>query len=83
MLRTWDITRINGTQTKGKIMSKEAGKVLVRQTRSVAGSTKRVRATLDALGLGRIGKQKEHALNPCVTGMLKKVRHLVSITEAK
>jgi large subunit ribosomal protein L30 len=56
-------------------------KVIVEQTRSGHGRTKIVRSTLAALGLGRIGKKREHALNPAVYGMLRQVRHLVEVRE--
>jgi large subunit ribosomal protein L30 len=62
-------------------MVKEGSKVLVRQTRSYIGRTQRVRDTLKALGLGRIGKSKEITVNPATVGMIRKVRHLVSVTE--
>lgn len=54
-------------------------RVLVRQIRGVRGRTKRTRATLDALGLGRIGKEKEFDVNPAVVGMIRSVRHLVDV----
>ena len=58
-------------------------KVVVNQVRSANGSTDRTQRTLAALGLGRIGKSCEHTLNPCVWGMLRKVRHLVRVFEVK
>ncbi|MGI6524960.1 MAG: 50S ribosomal protein L30 [Bdellovibrionota bacterium] len=56
-------------------------KVLVVQVRSAITGTSDVRGTLKALGLGRIGKKKEHLLNPCIWGMLRKVHHLVQVTK--
>ena len=35
--------------------------------------------TLDALGLTKIGKVVEHEVNPAILGMVKKVKHLVSV----
>ena len=61
-------------------MAQDGSKVLVQQVRSTAGTTKRVRETMSSLGLGRIGKKKEHTLNPSIVGKLRKVRHLVRIT---
>jgi large subunit ribosomal protein L30 len=58
-------------------------KVLVKQIRSQNGRTKPVQDTLRALGLGRIGREKEHTLSPCVYGMLRKVNHLVRVTDLK
>jgi large subunit ribosomal protein L30 len=55
------------------------GKIRVRQTRSACQRTPRTKSTLAALGLGRIGKEKELVFNPAVAGMVKKVRHLLSV----
>ncbi|RMG42798.1 MAG: 50S ribosomal protein L30 [Candidatus Dadabacteria bacterium] len=54
-------------------------KVNVRQIRSVSGRNKRVRDTLKALGLGRIGKSATHDLNAPLRGMIRKVSHLVEV----
>ncbi len=51
------------------------------QTRSGIGQSPRHRGTLRALGLGRIGKTREHDASPALAGMLRKVRHLVKIEE--
>ena len=56
-------------------------KVRVKQVRSRASRSPETIATLKALGLGRIGKVREHTINPCVWGMLRKVRHLVQVFE--
>ncbi len=58
-------------------------KVRVKQVRSQIGQSERHRGTLRALGLGRIGRTAEHEESPQLAGMLRKVRHLVSIEEAK
>jgi large subunit ribosomal protein L30 len=55
----------------------------VTQVRSAIGQTPRHRGTLRALGLGRIGKTAEHDENPAISGMLRKVRHLVKVEEAE
>jgi large subunit ribosomal protein L30 len=54
----------------------------ITQVRSTIGQTQRHRGTLRALGLGRIGRSVERAESPQVTGMLRKVRHLVKVEEA-
>ena len=54
-------------------------KVRVTQVRSKIGQTQRHRGTLRALGLGRIGRTAEHEEGPVLTGMLRKVRHLVRV----
>ena len=53
----------------------------VTQTGSAIGQTPRHRGTLRALGLGRIGKSREHDVTPSLQGMLRKVRHLVKVEE--
>lgn len=63
-------------------MSKQ-GKVKVTQVRSIAGREPSTLRTIDALGLGKIGKSKVLSVSPAVKGMLKKVEHLVSVVEVK
>jgi large subunit ribosomal protein L30 len=58
-----------------------ASKLRVRQVRSGAGFDYTQKATLRALGLGRIGKLREHPDNPQVRGMIAKVTHLVVIED--
>ena len=58
-------------------------KVKVTQTRSQIGQSERHRGTLRALGLGKIGRTVEHEEGPVLAGMLRKVRHLVKIEDAK
>jgi large subunit ribosomal protein L30 len=38
---------------------------------------------LRALGLGKIGSTSEHAESPQLAGMLRKVRHLVQVEDAR
>ena len=56
-------------------------KVRVTQVRSQIGQSEKHRGTLRALGLGRIGRTAEHEDGPVLTGMLRKVRHLVKTEE--
>jgi large subunit ribosomal protein L30 len=58
-------------------------KLKITQTRSAIGQNQRNRGTLRALGLGKIGRSREHAESPQLAGMLRKVRHLVQIEEVK
>ena len=58
-------------------------KVRVTQIRSQIGQSQRHRGTLRALGLGRIGRSVEHEESPSLAGMLRKVRHLVKVEDAK
>ena len=57
-------------------------KLRLTQTGSSIGQSPRHRGTLRALGLGRIGKTREHDETPVLAGMLRKVRHLVKIEGA-
>ena len=54
-------------------------KLKVTQIRSQIGNSKRHRGTLRALGLGKIGRSREHTESRELAGMLRKVRHLVKI----
>ncbi len=56
--------------------------VRITQTRSTIGQTKAHLGTLRSLGLGRIGKSAEHTESPELTGKLRHVAHLISVTPA-
>jgi large subunit ribosomal protein L30 len=56
-------------------------KIRITQIRSQIGETQKHRGTLRALGLGKIGKTAEHDDGPVLTGMLRKVRHLVKVED--
>ena len=56
-------------------------KLRLTQVGSAIGQSPRHRGTLRALGLGRIGKTREHDESPVIAGMLRKVRHLVRVEE--
>ena len=58
-------------------------KVRITQTRSQIGQSERLRGTLRALGLGKIGRTAEHEDGPVLAGMLRKVRHLVKVEDSK
>jgi len=58
-----------------------AGKLQVRQIKSGIGYDKTQKATLKALGLGRIGKSRQVPDNPEIRGMIRKVTHLVVIDD--
>ena len=51
----------------------------VRQVRSVNGANPKQRKTLEALGLGRIGKSAEFKDSPQLQGQLRIVSHLVAV----
>jgi large subunit ribosomal protein L30 len=57
-------------------------KLKLTQVRSQIGQSERHRGTLRALGLGRIGQTNEIDESPVLSGMLRKVRHLVKVENA-
>jgi large subunit ribosomal protein L30 len=56
-------------------------KVKITQVKSSIGSTKRQKATLEALGLRKMNQTVEHEATPQVIGMANKVGHLISVEE--
>lgn len=58
-------------------------KILVEQIRSKITETPNQKKNLRALGLRRIGAKREHEDTPVVRGMIRRVSHLVKITEVK
>lgn len=54
-------------------------RIRVKQTRSIIGHPECQRQTLKSLGLGRIGKKREHVVSSSLVGMLKKVSHLIVV----
>jgi large subunit ribosomal protein L30 len=52
----------------------------ISQTRSANGTDPKQKATLRALGLGRIGKSVERKDSPQLQGQLKVVSHLVEVS---
>jgi large subunit ribosomal protein L30 len=57
-------------------------RVRLTQVRSAIGQSPRHRGTLRALGLGKIGRSAEHEQSPVLSGMLRKVAHLVKVEDA-
>jgi large subunit ribosomal protein L30 len=57
--------------------------LLIRQVRSVNGTSPRQRDTLRSLRLGRIGRTVERRDSPELRGMLTVVGHLVEVEDAK
>lgn len=53
----------------------------ITQVKSSIGFKNDQGKTLKALGLGKIGRTVEQVDNPCVRGMLFKVKHLVEVEE--
>ena len=57
------------------------GKLRIRQAKSVIGYDKTQKATLRALGLGRVGSTRVLPDNPQVRGMIAKIPHLVHVID--
>jgi len=53
--------------------------IKIKQVRSRIRRPKDQKQTLDALGLKKMGRVVEHEDTPTIRGMIKKVKHLVSV----
>jgi large subunit ribosomal protein L30 len=56
-------------------------KVQITQTRSIIKRPKTQKATIQALGLGKINKAVEVELTPQIAGMISKVNHLITVKD--
>lgn len=56
-------------------------KVKITQVRSTINRPKRQKATIQALGLGKINRSVEKENTPQIAGMIRKVQHLVVVEE--
>jgi large subunit ribosomal protein L30 len=55
-------------------------KVIITQTRALIDRPQDQKATIKALGLGKINRSVEVEFTPQIEGMVKKVNHLVVVT---
>ena len=63
-------------------MAKKKEKTLkITLVKSTIGAMKAQKATVEALGLRKIGQSVEQKDNPATRGMIQKVSHLVSVEE--
>ncbi len=60
---------------------KSGGMLHVRQVRSGIGFDKRQKATLKAMGLGKLGRVRELPDNREIRGMIAKIPHLVTLVD--
>lgn len=68
---------------ESKNIDKSVGsKVVVTQVRGTNRSSGKIVKTMQALGLGRIGRSCEHVLTPSTLGMIRAVQHIVEVREA-
>ncbi|MDR2910848.1 MAG: 50S ribosomal protein L30 [Bacteroidales bacterium] len=58
-------------------------KIKITQIKSLIGSTKSQKATMEVLGLKRMHQVVEHENTPQIIGMINKMRHLLKIEEIK
>ena len=58
-------------------------KLKITLTRSLIGYRQDQRATVRALGLGKLGYSVVQEDNPTIRGMVHKVRHLVKVEEVE
>src|SRR5258705_9799746 len=56
------------------------GSLRIKQVRSGSGHARRLKRTLEALGLKHHQAEVVHADHPALRGMLQQVRHLVEVT---
>ena len=56
-------------------------KVKITQTRSMIKRPERQQRTIQSLGLGKVHASVEVEYTPQIQGMVKKVSHLVAVTE--
>ncbi|MGQ9456598.1 MAG: 50S ribosomal protein L30 [Armatimonadota bacterium] len=66
-----------------KSLKKADGEAMIRVTlvKSLIGSTERQRATVQRLGLGKVGSSAVHFPNSAVMGMIRSVQHLLEVEE--
>ncbi|MCB2208931.1 MAG: 50S ribosomal protein L30 [Bacteroidetes bacterium] len=58
-------------------------KVRVTQVRSAINRPKRQKLTLEALGIKKLNRPKDHEATPQVLGMIDKIKHLLKVEEIK
>ncbi|HEY3251148.1 MAG TPA: 50S ribosomal protein L30 [Ignavibacteria bacterium] len=54
-------------------------KIKVKQVRSTIDRPEKQKKVIEALGLGKINKVREHNDTPQIRGMIDKVKHLVQV----
>lgn len=59
----------------------KTSKVQIKQVRSTINRPGDQVRTIEALGLGKINRTVEKDLTPQISGMIRKVGHLVEVTE--
>ncbi|MGI6216353.1 MAG: 50S ribosomal protein L30 [Coriobacteriales bacterium] len=62
-------------------MAEKKKTLRVTQVKSSIGYAENQRRILESLGLGRIGRSRDHYDTPEIRGMIFKVKHLVKVEE--
>jgi large subunit ribosomal protein L30 len=83
MPRTFVWHRTRGPKKTEPVGDPTEGRVLIEQVRSGIGHPRRMRATLEALGLRHHQDVVVKQDSPSLRGMIKQVRHLVKVTPVK
>jgi len=63
------------------IKESEMATIKIKQTKSRIGAPKDQKRTLDALGLTKMHRVVEHEDTPAIMGLIRKVKHLVTVVE--
>ena len=58
-------------------------KIKITQVKSLIGSTKSQKATMESLGIRKMHQTVEHEATPQIIGMVNKMRHLINVEEVK
>lgn len=56
-------------------------KIKVTQVKSAINRPKRQKLTLEALGITKLNRPKEHVATPQILGMVDKIKHLLKVEE--
>lgn len=67
-------------QASYKMVKKDDKTIIVKQTKSLIGSTKKQIASMKGLGLRRINHTVSLVDTPEIRGMIKVVRHMVEVS---
>lgn len=73
----------DGKTTEKPKGRKDSGKLTITQVKSGICTPKDQKATLVSLGFRRLGEKVVREDSPAVRGMIRKVRHLVLVENAK
>ncbi len=83
MARTFVWHRTRGPKRTAKDVAATDGRLRIKQVRSAIGHSWRFRQTLDALGLRHHQSEVVRQDSPALRGQLRKVRHLVEVTQVE